>query len=221
MEVVQYHLFLAGAIMHIKARVAAFSFALVGCTNFAYAGGGPLGIDSRLDYDNHGVWKRSNQTALQAIVIGGVVAGALWEGSDSRLGKTFWQSIDASLVGGAGYLVLNNTFRRERPNQTDDPNRWFKGGGHSFPSGEVTAISAAITPFVLEYGPEHPGVYALELLPLYDSIARMKVQAHWQTDVLAGWALGTAAGYYAHSRNQPFTVMVLPHGLTVGWHKKF
>jgi len=25
----------------------------------------------------------------------------------------------------------------------------------------------------------------LEALPLYDAIARMKVQAHWQTDVLA------------------------------------
>jgi hypothetical protein len=69
----------------------------------------------------------------------------------------------------------------------DSPNERFKGGGHSFPSGDVTAISSAITPFVLEYGPEHPSVYAPELLPLYDSMARMKSQAHWQTDVLAGW----------------------------------
>ncbi|MDB5764400.1 MAG: hypothetical protein JWQ21_3395 [Herminiimonas sp.] len=60
-------------------------------------------------------------------------------------------------------------------------------------------------------------------LPLrgYKHMARMKSRAHWQTDVPANRALGTAAGYYAHSRNQPFTVMVLPHGLTVGWHKRF
>jgi undecaprenyl-diphosphatase len=148
-------------------------------------------------------------------------AGALWEGSESRLGKTFWQSTDAYLFGQVAYLALNNTFRRERPSQTDDPNQWFKSGGHSFPSDEVTAVSSAITPFVLEYGAEHPSVYALELLPLYDSIARMKSRAHWQSDVLAGWAVGTAAGYYAHSRAEPFTVMVLPHGLTVGWHKRF
>lgn len=207
--------------MNFKLAVAALSLAGLGCAPLAYAGGGPLGIDSRLNYDNHGIWKRSNQKALEALVIGGEIAGALWEGSDSRLGKTFWQSIDASVVGGAGYLALNRSFRRLRPSQADDPDQWFKSGGRSFPSGEVTAVSSAITPFVLEYGHDYPLVYALELLPLYDAEARMKVQAHWQTDVLAGWALGTAAGYYAHSRSQPFTVTVLPHGLTVGWHKKF
>lgn len=207
--------------MNPKIRMAALCVASAACTNAAFAGGGPLGIDSRLNYDNQGIWKRSNQRTLEALVIGGEIAGALWEGSDNRLGKTFWQSVDASLIGGAGYLVVNNTFRRERPSQTDDPNQWFKSGGHSFPSGEVTAVSAAITPFVLEYGHDQPVVYALELLPLYDAEARMKVQGHWQTDVLAGWALGTAAGYYAHSRNQPFTVTILPHALTLGWHKKF
>ena len=207
--------------MNIKTLLAVVGFVVLAWSNYAIAGGGPLGIDSKLNYDNHGIWKRSNQTALLALVVGGEIAGALWEGSDSRLGKTFWQSIDATLVGGAGYLVLNNTFRRQRPSQTDDPNQWFKSGGHSFPSNEVTVISAAITPFVFEYGAEHPAVYALELLPLYMAEARMKVQGHWQTDVLAGWALGTASGYYAPSRNQTFTVRVLPHGFTVGWNKKF
>jgi hypothetical protein len=213
----------AETVMHINKWISILVFA---CAGFAmpgttFAGGGPLGIDHRLNLDEQGIWQRSNQRALEGLVVGGVIAGALWEGSESRLGKTFWQATDSIIIGQAGYLVLNNTFRRQRPSQTNDPNQWFKSGGHSFPSGEVTAISSAITPFVLEYGTEHPQVYALELLPLYDAIARMKSQAHWQTDVLAGWALGTAAGYYAHSRNTPFTVMVLPHGLTVGWHKKF
>jgi hypothetical protein len=207
----------------IKTRIAAWSLALAGMAapGLAFAGGGPLGIDSRLNLNQQGIWKRSNQRALEDIVVGTAIAGALWEGSESRLGKTFWQSTDSILIGQAGYLVLNNTFRRERPSQTDDPGRWFKSGGHSFPSGEVTAISSAITPFVLEYGADHPQAYALELLPLYDGLARMKSQSHWQTDVLAGWALGTASGYYAHSRNQPWSVMVLPHGLTMGWHKRF
>jgi membrane-associated phospholipid phosphatase len=56
---------------------------------------------------------------------------------------------------------------------------------------------------------------------VYDAIARMKVQAHWQTDVLAGYALGTAAGYFAHARNNPFILSVLPHGFTVGLHKSW
>ena len=62
----------------------------------------------------------------------------------------------------------------------------------------------------------YPAVYALELLPVYDAVARMKVQAHWQTDVLAGFAVGTAAGYYAHSRDEPFILNLLPHGFEVG-----
>ncbi|MDB5825095.1 MAG: hypothetical protein JWR21_3799 [Herminiimonas sp.] len=209
--------------MRVSTQIAILSFSCIGALAPVpvLAGGGPLGIDTRLNQDDQGIWKRSNQKALEALVVGGVIAGSLWEGSDSRIGRTFWQSTDSLIVGSAGYLVLNNTFRRLRPSQTDDPNQWFKSGGHSFPSGEVTAISAAITPFVLEYGRERPAVYSLEFLPLYDSIARMKSRAHWQTDVLAGWALGTAAGYYAHSRNEPFTVMVLPQGLTVGWKKQF
>ena len=85
----------------------------------------------------------------------------------------------------------------------------------------MTFISAAITPFVLEYGPDHPGTYALEALPLYDAIARMKSRAHWQTDVLSAWALGTAFGIFAHNRNMPFFLSLMPHGGMVGWHASF
>lgn len=207
--------------MKWKCATAACCLVFTCMSGHALAGGGPLGIDSQLNYDNQGIWKRSNQTKLQAVVIGGALAGALWEGSDTRLGKTLWQSMDSLIVGEAGYLVLNNTFRRLRPSQTADPNQWFKSGGHSFPSGEVTTIASVITPLVLEYRQDHPSIFALELLPLYDAEARMKVQGHWQTDVLAGWLLGTAAGFYAHSRQTPFTVQVLPHSVTIGWHREF
>src|SRR6266511_6405150 len=66
-----------------------------------------------------------------------------------------------------------------------------------------------------------PWVIGLEVLPLYDAIARVKVQAHWQTDVLAGFAIGTAAGYYAHSRDSPFILQALPHGIAVGIRKQW
>ena len=64
---------------------------------------------------------------------------------------------------------------------------WFKSGNRSFPSGEVAEISSIITPYVLEYRHDHPGVVGARA-PAYDAVARMKVQAHWQTDVLAGFA---------------------------------
>jgi hypothetical protein len=68
----------------------------------------------------------------------------------------------------------------------------------------ASAVSSIVTPFMLEYGHDYPAVYALELLPVYDAIARVKVQAHWQTDVLAGWALGSGTAWLIHrSPNSP------------------
>src|ERR1700694_2236336 len=125
-------------------------------------------------------------------------------------------------IGAASTTVLKGVFTRPRPIEANDPNEWFKGHGHhSFPSGEVALASAAVTPFVLEYGKDHPAVYALEALPAYDAIARMKVQAHWQTDVIAGFAIGTAAGYYAYHRDTPLILSVMPHQVTVGLKKRF
>ncbi|MHB1238214.1 MAG: phosphatase PAP2 family protein [Gallionella sp.] len=194
---------------------------LLACTG-ALAAGGPLGIDHRLAYDNNGIWKRSTQLALLDTMIIGEIAGGLWEGGETRLGRTFWQSIDSSALAGLTAQGLKYTFTRARPGQSGDPNLWFQGGAHySFPSGEVAAVSAIVTPFVLEYGKDNPSVYALELLPVYDGIARMKVQGHWQTDVLAGFAIGGLTGYYAHNRQSPFVLGILPHGFTVGLRKQF
>lgn len=184
------------------------------------AGSGPLGIDYRLTYDNSGIWARSNQNALIDGMMAIAGAGALWEGGENRLGKTFWQSVDAGVASGVAATALKYIFSRERPSQTSDPNKWFTGHGQSFPSGEVTTTSSLVTPFVLEYGGEHPAVYALELLPIYDGLARMKTRGHWQTDVLAGLALGTAAGYLLHRPGTPVILGILPHGFEIGFRKE-
>jgi undecaprenyl-diphosphatase len=205
----------------MRLRSILFTIACIwsGCV---YAGGGPLGIDHRLSYDDSGIWKRSNQTVLLNLMVAGEFIGGLWEGGETRLGKTYWQAIDASLLAGLSAQSLKYAFTRARPSQTDDPNSWHQGSGHySFPSGEVAAVSAIVTPFVLEYGAEKPALYALEVLPLYDAIARMKVQAHWQTDVLAGFAVGTASGYFAHHRDSPFVLSYMPHGVFIGLRRSW
>ena len=187
----------------------------------ALAGGGPLGIDYRLTYDNSGIWARSNQDALIDGMIGIVAAGALWEGGEDRLGKTFWQSVDAGVISGVAATALKYAFSRERPSQTSDPDKWFTGHGQSFPSGEVTTTSSLVTPFVLEYGKEYPAVYALELLPAYDAIARMKTWGHWQSDVLAGFALGTASGYFLHRSGSPLVWSITPRAIQIGLKMQF
>jgi len=78
-----------------------------------------------------------------------------------------------------------------------------------------------VTPYMLEYGRDNPAAYALVLLPLYVGAGRIKNQAHWQTDVLAGWAVGGLSGWYAHSRDVPILIELLPHGVAIGLKKQF
>jgi membrane-associated phospholipid phosphatase len=180
------------------------------------------GIDHKLAFDNSGIWKRSTQLLLVNGLVLGVSAGALWEGGESRLGRTYWQGVDSILAGAVASTALKEVVARPRPTQGGDGDEFRKGKGHySFPSGEVTAVTAAITPFVLEYGREQPMAYALYALPAYDALARLKSQAHWQTDVIAGFALGAATGYLAHNRDSPFVLGILPGGFSVGLRTRF
>jgi membrane-associated phospholipid phosphatase len=191
---------------------------------FALATPSRAGIDHELTYDDSGIWNRKYQLALEHGLLAAEVIGALWSGGETRWGRTMWQSIDATVAGGVTATAMKYAFSRVRPiDSNNDPNLWFKGNGNeSFPSGEVTVVSAIVAPVVLEYGSQHPSVYALELLPIYDGIARMKVQAHWQTDVLAGMALGTAAGWWAHRNpDTPYVLGIMPHGIYVGLSRHF
>ena len=188
-----------------------------------HAGGGPFGIDHRVAYDNSGIWKRSYQKDLAAGAALTVLGGALFADSDSRLGHAFDQSLDAMVLTAGTTTVMKYAFSRERPSETDDPNAFFKGHGHqSFPSGEVAEISAVVTPFIAEYGDDHPAVYALALLPAYDAVARVKVRGHWQSDVLAGAAVGVGWGLYAHHRSTPLIMGLLPgRGVMLGYGRRF
>ncbi len=126
------------------------------------------------------------------------------------------------VISAAGASVLKRAFSRARPYQGNNPDAWFKGSGYqSFPSGEVTLQASFVTPFIANYGRQDPWVWALEALPVYDAFARLKSQAHWQTDVIAGWALGTAVGYWSTTRAIPLSVRLLPGGLSVGFAKQF
>jgi undecaprenyl-diphosphatase len=211
-----------GIVMNIQRIALAMGIGIAAWSQAGIAGGGPFGIDHQIAIDNSGIWKRSVQKDLIAVTAVTVIGGTLWEGDQSRLGRTFAQSLDALALSAAGAQVMKYAFSRERPSQTNDPNAFFSGhGDQSFPSGEVAAIAGAVTPFVLEYGHDHPAVYALEALTAYDMVARVKVRAHWQSDVIVGAALGTGLGIYAHHRAEPLIVGWLPHGFMVGWSHRF
>lgn len=188
----------------------------------AWAGGGPLGIDHMLVRSDTGIYSRSNQTALEALSALAVAGGALYEGGDTRLGRTFWQATDSMLITAVAAEGTKLVFRRQRPINGNDPDAWFKSRhDRSFPSGEVAHITAVVTPFIAEYQQDTPAVWALAVLPVYVGIGRLKSQAHWQTDILAGAALGGTVGYLSHKYNSNFTMTLLPHGFSIGYRTSF
>lgn len=194
----------------------------IGFSGSAFGSGGPLGIDHRLHYDNSGIWARGNQKALMYGTVLTVAGGALAFGDNDKLGDTFWRSVDSLVVTSVATTAMKHVFRRERPSETSDPDRWFKSShAQSFPSGEVAAISASVTPFIVNYGDEHPAVYALALLPAYDAVARMKVHGHWQSDVLVGAAIGVGVGIWSARRDSPLILGWLPGGFQVGFVHRF
>lgn len=179
-------------------------------------------LDHRVNYDASGVWNPSvYRSVVDALTIA-EVGGALWEGAETRFGRTLWQGIDSELIATVGATAGKSIFTRVRPSTRDNPCLWFQGGSnYSFPSGEASVAAALVTPYVLEYGREYPAAYALLLLPLYVGAGRIRNQAHWQTDVAAGWVVGGLSGWYAHSRDTPILIELLPQGFRIGYGKQF
>jgi hypothetical protein len=179
-------------------------------------------MDHLVSYDASGVWNPSIYRSLVGGLTIAEIGGALWEGSESRFGKTLWQGIDSEIISDVSAEAGKYIFTRARPATQDNPCLWFQGGhNHSFPSGEAAVATALVTPYVLEYAQDNPAAYALVLLPLYVGAARVKNQAHWQSDVLGGWAVGGFSGWYAHSRDMPILIEILPHGFAIGFKTQF
>jgi membrane-associated phospholipid phosphatase len=184
--------------------------------------GGPLLIDHPVNQDESGIWNPNVYRGLQLAMTVGQIGLALYEGGDTRLGNTAWRGIDSELITAVSTEGLKRVFRRSRPIDSSDPNDFFECHSNcSFPSGEAAEAASIVTPYILEYGRDYPAVYLLSIIPLYVGIGRIKAQAHWQSDVVAGWALGGLVGWYAHERDQPLVLQLMPHGIFVGLKKSF
>jgi hypothetical protein len=210
-------------VLAVMARyLSCFWAVLLALAPLTASAGGPFGIDHELARDDDGIWSRKYQLTLEYGVIATEIGGALWLGNDDKLGHSMWQSLDSSLISGLIADALKVAVSRARPDQGDNPNAFFKGSGNeSFPSGEVTLQASFVTPLIVNYAKENPWIWSLEVLPVYDAIGRLKSQAHWQSDVIAGWVIGTGIGYWASTWKVPLTVRVLPGGLSVGLSKRF
>ena len=89
----------------------------------AFAGG----IDREVEFDDSGIWNRSNQLILERSTIVLTLGAALWEGSDTRFGKTMWQSVDAMIIGAATSETMKVVFSRPRRARRTIPTSGSKG----------------------------------------------------------------------------------------------
>src|SRR5262245_59568204 len=179
-------------------------------------------VDHRVTYDASGPWNPNVYRGIVGALSIGEVGAAVWEGAESRFGRTLWRGIDAEILGGISAEAGKYIFTRIRPSTENNPCLWFQGGSnHSFPSGEASVAAALVSPYIAEYASEYPATWALLLLPLYVGVGRVRNQAHWQTDVVAGWTIGGLSGWYAHSRETPILIQILPHGVAIGLKKEF
>lgn len=205
--------------LHFRPSLASMYLLLAGLALFGASPSVQAGLDHPVTPTDSGIWARHYTQALEYTVIATELGGALWLGGESELGLAFWQTVDSSAFSAVTAQGMKWVFGRKRPSQTDNPNEWFKGHQYqSFPSGEVTLQASFVTPFIVTYADRQPWVWALEILPAYDAVARVKQGAHWQTDVIAGWALGTGFGYFAAKNKSPFFLTILPHSFMVGLH---
>jgi membrane-associated phospholipid phosphatase len=126
-----------------------------------------------------------------------------------------WSMFEAAALSTVDAYALKYIIRREGPYQTSDPNEWFKSGGRSFPSEHATA-SFAIGTVLAEAGSDEYRWLRRALgygLGIGTSYLRLKHNAHWLSDTVAGGALGIASAQFTLNheyRNQESGFALVP-----------
>ena len=126
-----------------------------------------------------------------------------------------WSMLEAAGLSTINAYALKFIIRRQGPDQTSDPNEWFKSGGRSFPSEHATA-SFAIGTVLAEAGSDDYRWLRRVLgygLGIGTSYLRLKHNAHWLSDTVAGGALGIASAQFTlnHAyRNQESNFALVP-----------
>jgi membrane-associated phospholipid phosphatase len=114
-----------------------------------------------------------------------------------------WSMFEAATLSTISAYGFKFILRRQGPDQTSDPNEWFKSGGRSFPSEHATA-SFAIGTVLAEAGGDDYRWLRRVLgygLGVGTSYLRLKHNAHWLSDTVAGGALGIASAQFTLNHN--------------------
>ncbi|GMQ82408.1 MAG: hypothetical protein BMS9Abin05_1860 [Rhodothermia bacterium] len=125
---------------------------------------------------------------LVLIPLIGIFEASLFAGNE-RFQDAAFTSLQSWLFAGTLSTLFKFAFGRYRPNTGSSPDHVDMFSGHSsFPSGHTTAAFAVFTPWVLYY--PKVATYGLFVLSASTGIARIALNKHWPTDVIAGATLG-------------------------------
>jgi membrane-associated phospholipid phosphatase len=180
--------------------------------DWAWFGGALLAIGASHHYDSQvrahfvsGNGAIPGSDDLQDALPTAAVVGATWAYAfaiDSSAGRgEAWNMVEAAGLSGVTAYALKFAAGREPPDATTDPNEWGKGG-NSFPSLHATAAFAVGT-VLAESGNDEYRIVRRLLgygLGIFTSYERLKHDAHWLSDTVAGAALGAASAHFVMDR---------------------
>lgn len=137
-----------------------------------------------------------------------------------------WNMLEAAGLSSVTAYALKFAVGREGPDETDNPNEWGKGGSGTFPSWHSTAAFAVGTVLAESGNDEYRWVrrllgYGLGAATSYE---RLKHNAHWLSDTVAGAALGIASAHFVMNRHEQqrepngLAVEPVPGGVMVAYH---
>jgi undecaprenyl-diphosphatase len=156
------------------------------------------------------------------------VLGATWLYAgieDSSAGhRETYSMFEAAVLSGITSEAFKFALGREGPNDTSDPNQWFKGGG-TFPSLHVTAAFAVGTVLAESGNDEFRWLRRLFGYGLGAGTAylRLKHNQHWLSDTVAGAALGISSAHFTMNRHlsgieEHLGVVPVPGGALLTYH---
>ena len=117
-----------------------------------------------------------------------------------------WQMLEAAGFSSATSYLLKYAAGRERPDVTSDPNQW-RSGGNSFPSLHATA-AFAIGTVLAESGNDQYRWLRRFLgygMAGYTGYARLKHNAHWLSDTVAGAGIGMSTAHFVMDRHEGYS----------------
>ncbi len=142
---------------------------------------------------------------VAVVGLGGLALGK------KRLAKVSLEAGEAFLISGAVTNLLKTVTMRKRPSEASSPFE-FQWGSRSFPSGHVTVATAVCSVFAKEYG-----LKVLYIIPVLTAFARMRKNAHWLSDTVAGAVVGYGAASLVVRKGGFIAVIPTGDGLTISF----